>query len=78
MIDLHLYAVFAAGTAAHELLSLLPASDLVLECKQLLSTQHDIICHMLDGRHFGTDLLTTFVEYAQERTAEAERLRQAS
>jgi hypothetical protein len=78
VVDLHLYAAFAGGTAAHELISLLPSSDVVLEAKQLLATQHAIFCTMMDRRHYGTDHLTAFIEHAQECAAEAERLREIS
>lgn len=51
---------------ACELTTLLPENDLVLELRELLETQWDIICHVIENKHYGTHGLQDFMDYTNE------------
>ena len=75
LIEPHFLAAFCACNSACEILDVLPKNDLVDELKELLSVQHDLFLHMMEGKHYGTDSLNDFMEYTTEMIDQATQLK---
>lgn len=76
-IEPHLFACFSACETACAILEMLPATDLVEDLKNLIYIQHDLFIHMIEGKHYGTDDLATFIDFTLETKDEVKRLRNA-
>jgi len=63
VIEPHFCAVVAASSAACDLLEVLPECDLIDEMKNLIHIQFDLLAHLLEGKHYGTDNINNFIEY---------------
>lgn len=75
LIDSHFFAVVCACNASCEILDILPSNDLVEELRDLLHVQHDILTHMIESKHYGSDNINEFIEYTTEIVGEVDRLR---
>jgi hypothetical protein len=60
--DHHILAIWSVTNACLELLSTQPATDAVLELRDLLEAQFDIIDCILHHRHFGSDGLDSVIQ----------------
>jgi hypothetical protein len=76
-IEPHFFAAFSAGESACAMMDLLPACDLVESLKNLLYIQHDLFIHIIEGKHYGSNNLATFVDYTLEVKDEINRLKNA-
>lgn len=76
-IEPHFHAAFIASDAAIAVLDLLPESDLVDCLKNLIYIQHDLFIHMIEGKHYGSNSLADFVDYAQETKEDMRRMKNA-
>ncbi len=56
-LEHHLLAALSTNCATRELISTLPENDAVIEIKDLLISQLDIINCIIHQRHFGSDSL---------------------
>lgn len=65
-IDSHLFAAFTASQTAYELLNLLPRVDIVEEISTILYMQNEVLLHMIQNKHFGTDSLKEFIDSCLE------------
>lgn len=74
-IEPHFFASLAACEAACSVLEFLPSSDLIETLKNLIYIQHDLFVHMIEGKHYGTNSLSDFVEYTHDVKDEIKRLR---
>jgi hypothetical protein len=74
-VEPHVLAVIAACEAACDLVEVLPQNDLIDELKNLMIIQHTIFCHLIDGRHYGSDNLDNFISYTKQIRDEAGRIR---
>jgi hypothetical protein len=75
--DFHIMAMFIASTVACEIIELLPETDLIAELKIILETQYDLFCHFVDNKHFGTERIEDFIEYADETQKNIIQLRES-
>lgn len=64
LLDEQLAGIWNACVASNAIIKLLPESDLVEELKELLETQQEILKFYLRGRHYGSDRLDNFADYA--------------
>jgi hypothetical protein len=76
-IEPHFFAAFSASETACSVMDLLPDCDLVDSLKNLVYIQHDLFIHMIEGKHYGTNNLNTFIDYTLELKDEVTRLRNA-
>ena len=60
--DHHILAIWSVTNACLELISTQPETDAVLELRDLLEAQYDIIDCILHHRHFGSDGLDSIIE----------------
>lgn len=77
LVESHFVAALLASSAACEILEILPENDLVLELKNLMEIQYDLFCHIIEGKHYGTDNLQYFIEYAEDISHQVIRIREA-
>ncbi len=77
LIESHFVAALLASSAACEILDILPENDLVLELKNLMEIQYDLFCHIIEGKHYGSDNLKYFIEYTEDVTDQIIRIREA-
>jgi len=73
-LEPHFMAAFLASEASCAVLEVMPDTDLVEELRNLVYIQHQIMVHMIEGKHYGSNNITQFVEYTQEVKDEAARL----
>ena len=59
-----------------EILEIMPESDLIDELYKLSKMQFEIMMHMLEGKHYGSDNLSSVVSYADNVKKEALRLKE--
>lgn len=78
IVDSHVLAVIAACEAACDLIEVLPDNDLIDELRNLLIIQHAVFCHIVDGRHYGSDNLDSFINYTKQISEEANRIKYES
>ncbi len=74
-IDPHVCAVINSSNVACELVELLPECDITAELKTVMNIQHEILCEMIQGRHYGSTNLDSFVSYLNETLLNAERIK---
>ncbi len=74
-LEPHILAVVNASNVACELVELLPDGDIAEELKAVLNIQHEILCEMIHGRHFGSASLDKFLRYLDETLENAENIR---
>lgn len=74
-IEPHFYAILKSAEVACELTDLLPENDLVVELAHLLDTQADLMIHIVERKHYGTDSLRDFVDYTDELRTQVRRLK---
>jgi len=77
-IEPHFMAAFTASLTACEIVELLPESDLTDELHHILNTQLEILIHMLEGKHFGSNDLNHFMENMAEVKHQVKRLKEAT
>lgn len=73
-VEPHFLAAYLASEASISLLEVMPESDLISELKNLIYIQHDIMTHVIEGKHYGTDNINQFISYTNEMKSEANRL----
>lgn len=74
-LEPHFLASFLASEAACSVLDIMPSTDLVEEMRNLIYIQRELMVHLIEGKHYGSNNITNFVEYTQEVKEEAARLR---
>lgn len=74
-LDHHLLAAFLAAESATAVLGIMPSADLVEELRNLIYLQHDILIHMIEGSHYGTNNLNNFIEYTKIVKEEIKRIK---
>lgn len=74
-LEPHVYAVITSSNVACELADLLPECDIGEELKTVLNIQHEVICEMIQGRHFGSSQLERFFTYLDETLRNVERIK---
>ncbi len=74
-LDPHVYAVITSSNVACELAELLPECDIAEELKTVLNIQHEILCEMIQGRHFGSTQLERYLSYLDETLSNTERIK---
>jgi len=75
--DPHLFAIYYANLAALEVSEALPECDLVVQLEELLCVQQELIEHLFEGKHYGSDRLKSFVEYTNNLKYEMRKLKDA-
>lgn len=75
-LEPHFVAAFLANEAACAVLDFLPDSDLIEELRNLIYIQNDLLVHIVEEKHYGTNNITSFVEYTQQIKDEIRRLRE--
>ena len=75
-LEPHFLASFVACEAACAVLHILPSSDLIEELRNLIYIQQDLFIHMIEGKHYGTNNITDFVDYTQEVKHQMERIKE--
>ena len=73
-IESHFLGAYLAAEAAMGVIDLLPPCDLVEEIKNLIYIQHDLMTHVIEGKHYGTNNIYKFIEYTNEIKMEVRRL----
>lgn len=76
--DHHTLAVLTGSVVASSLTDLLPEGDIIDELKNLLTIQTEIIMHQIEGRHYGSNNLDNYINYADNVFAEIERINAAN
>jgi hypothetical protein len=76
-IEPHFYASLLAAYAACDLLDFIPKGDMYESLFYIISTQRDLMIHLLQGRHYGSDDIDDFISYIREVNQEVNRLRDA-
>ncbi len=61
-IDHHTLAILSCNTASLELISTQPETDAMLELRDLLEAQFDVIDCTVHSRHFGSDSLDSLIQ----------------
>jgi hypothetical protein len=74
-IEPHFLGAFLACEAACSILDFLPDSDMIEEMRNLIYIQHELFIHIVEGKHYGTNNISDFVEYTQEVKDQIKRLR---
>lgn len=74
-LDPHVYAVITSSNVGCELAELLPECDIAEELKTVLNIQHEILCEMIQGRHFGSTQIERFLSYLDDTLQNAERIK---
>lgn len=75
-LEPHFLASFVACEAACTILDFLPSTDLIEELRNLIYIQNELFVHIVEGKHYGTNNITDFVEYAQDVKDQIRRLRE--
>lgn len=73
-LEPHFLAAVVAADAACSVLEVMPDVDLVEDLRNLIYIQHDLMMHIIEGKHYGTDNITSFIEFAQDVQEEMARL----
>jgi len=76
IVEPHFMAAFIASGVACEVLDLFPDNDLAVELKNLLTVQYDLFCHMMEGKHYGTNDLSNFMAYMDELKKQVAQIKQ--
>lgn len=76
-IEPHFLAAFYGSEAATLVLDFLPSTDLIEILRNLIYIQHEIFCHMMEGKHYGSNQLQDYIEYTYEVKNEIVRLKDA-
>lgn len=74
-LEPHVFAILKAADTACEIVELLPECDMVEELKMVVNIQHEILCEMVNGRHFGSSQLERYISYLDDTLQNAERIR---
>jgi hypothetical protein len=61
-IDHHTLAIWSVTNASLELISTQPETDAMVELRELLEYQFDILDCIMHSRHFGSDSLDAVIE----------------
>lgn len=75
-IEPHFLASYLACESACALLDIMPNTDLVEELRNLIYIQHDLMTHIIEGKHYGSDNISEFVQFTQQVKDEVARLRE--
>jgi hypothetical protein len=75
--DSHFFTIFCASGTACDILDLLPECDLVEDLRTILNIQYDICRHIEDGKPYGNENLTTYLEYLEQITMQVNSLKLA-
>lgn len=65
-VEPHVFAVVTSSSVASNLLDFMPECDIAEELKTIIGIQHEILCEMIQGRHFGSTQLDDFIKYLAE------------
>jgi hypothetical protein len=74
-LEPHFLGAFLASEAACSILDIMPGTDLVEELRNLIYIQRELMVHIIEGKHYGSNNITNFVDYTQEVKDEMARLR---
>ena len=75
ILEPHMFAIINASNVACELAELLPECDIAEELKAVMNIQHEILCEMVNGRHFGSTQLDNFLKYLDQTLENTERIK---
>lgn len=73
-IDHHHLALISCATAALDLLSTQPETDVICEICALLEMQLEVINCVINSRHFGSDALDEIIQKATAIIEQVEKL----
>lgn len=76
-LDPHFYAVVVASRAISDIASILPDADLVEDLRNLSYIQESIFEHIIQCKHYGTNDLDDFIDYAVKIKKDVERLKES-
>jgi len=74
-VEPHFMCAFLAANTAMQLIDILPESDLIEDLRGIILIQFDILSHMMEGKHYGTNKLNDFMLCLQELKAQIHRIR---
>ena len=65
ILEPHFLAAYLASESACEILDVLPDTDLIEELRNLIYIQYELLNHIIEGKHYGTDNLVNFIEHTK-------------
>jgi hypothetical protein len=74
-LEPHVYSVITSSNVACELAELLPDCDIAEELRTILNLQHEILCEMIQGRHFGSSRIENFLSYLDDTLENTQRIK---
>lgn len=74
-LEPHFLGAYCANDAAIAVVDMFPDTDLMSSLKNLMYIQHDLMTHMIESKHYGTENIENFIEYTQEVKDEVRRLK---
>ncbi len=75
-VDIHFLAAFMASATLCELAEVLPETDLIEDLRVIVNSQYEVLNHMMEGKHYGTDRLNELILHSEEIQREIHRLRE--
>jgi len=76
-IDHHTLAIYSVTEACLQLLDTQPDTDAIVEMRDLLESQFDIIDCLLNNRHFGSDGLDVVIQDCNNVLAQVKEMEQS-
>lgn len=76
-VDPHVVAIYAAVTAMCDMIYNMPDCDMVYEMRCLIETQIEMMEHIFEGKHYGSDRIKSFIMYTNNLKYEMEKMRDA-
>lgn len=64
-VEHHLFSILCSITASREILDLLPEEDMIDQLKFLAKQTEDILMHIIEEKHYGTNNLDWFMQYTE-------------
>jgi hypothetical protein len=78
IINDQFFAVLNGAIVACEVLELLPESDLIDQLADILTIQREILTHIIEGRHYGSNNLDNYCDHINAIWTEVKRLNESS
>jgi hypothetical protein len=76
-MDPHYMAVIAGLDSALQIALVLPSVDLIEEQRDVLKQSIRILLDVLDGKHYGTNSLNSFLQLTSESRREIENIKES-
>jgi len=64
-VEHHLFSLLCSVTACKEILDVLPDEDMIDQLKFLMKQTEDILLHIIEEKHYGTNNLDWFMQYTE-------------